>query len=140
MTLHPISSNQFGLIASDSGDDLLWVQITLWLIVPNFIHEIEIHRFYKRLFYIFHRVNCQWFRWRSALSSDYGKLCPISSKNESPFVFKTGLCTIFSWFKARYFNCCQLDRFRESILFGINWRSCKHCFNNEWTFFKWGLI
>ena len=32
----------------------------------------------------------------------------------------------------RYFSWCQPDVFRESTLFWISWRSCKHCFKNEW--------
>ena len=38
--------------------------------------------------------------------------------------------------KIKYFSWCQLSlkRFYENkVLVFINWRSCKHCFENEWT-------
>ena len=49
------------------------------------------------------------------------------------FLKQCSVCTIFSWFKTRYFIRCQLWRFRKITLFSMNWRSCRHCFKNEWT-------
>ena len=48
---------------------------------------------------------------------------------QNPFIWDS----IFSVYENKVFSWCQVERFGEKDLVFMKWRSCRHCFKNEWT-------